>query len=399
MRYLILLLLTLSLFSCGPLNTINSNSSDGIYGSNVDVASNNSAFYKNYFEQKSDELGINSSINDSVLTDINSYSSNTNISYTNSNGSWGDNPSSVNIIFRDRYVYQPYMNYYPYGYNWYDNYISNSWNRWYSPWGFNYPRYGNGYGNRYGYGYGYGYGMWNNWWHPYYNGPDYNDPYYYRNDNRVAYMNGKRSSLYSTDKGILDNSSSSSSTTNYNVGRNDSKIVKSKTGGKDGKLEELKNRNINRVYYALKNGQGRVGPARGYQNRGEIVNYGNSGTDSKSRSKSNFQASKYGSNTRSYDVSRSSKGSLNRNKGYSRSEINNTNSSNSSRGYSRPENNGNSSSGQARSYSRPSSNSNSSSSSNSRSNYTQSSSSSRSSVGNVSSGSSGRSGSVSRSKR
>ena len=401
MRYLILLLLTLSLFSCGPLNTINSNSSDGIYGSNVDVASNNSAFYKNYFEQKSDELGINSSINDSVLTDINSYSSNTNISYTNSNGSWGDNPSSVNIIFRDRYVYQPYMNYYPYGYNWYDNYISNSWNRWYSPWGFNYPRYGNGYGNRYGYGYGnrygYGYGMWNNWWHPYYNGPDYNDPYYYRNDNRVAYMNGKRSSLYSTDKGILDNSSSSSSTTNYNVGRNDSKIVKSKTGGKDEKLEELKNRNINRVYYALKNGQGRVGPARGYQNRGEIVNYGNSGTDSKSRSKSNFQASKYGSNTRSYDVSRSSKGLLNRNKGYSRSEINNTNSSNSSRGYSRPENNSNSSSGQVRSYSRPSSNS--SSSSNSRSNYTQSSSSSRSSVGNVSSGSSGRSGSVSRSKR
>jgi hypothetical protein len=291
------------------------------------------------------------------------------------------------------------MNYYPYGYNWYDNYISNSWNRWYSPWGFNYPRYGNGYGNRYGYGYGYGYGMWNNWWHPYYNGPDYNDPYYYRNDNRVAYMNGKRSSLYSTDKGILDNSSSSNSTTNYNVGRNDSKIVKSKTGGKDEKSEELKNRNINRVYYALKNGQGRVGPARGYQNRGEIVNYGNSGTDSKSRSKSNFQASKYGSNTRSYDVSRSSKGSLNRNKGYSRSEINNTNSSNSSRGYSRPENNGNSSSGQARSYSRPSSNSNSSSSSNSRSNYTQSSSSSRSSVGNVSSGSSGRSGSVSRSKR
>jgi hypothetical protein len=382
-----------------PLYTINSISSDGLYGSNVDVASNNSAFYKNYFEQKSDELGINSSINDSVLTDINSYSSNTNISYTNSNGSWGDNPSSVNIIFRDRYVYQPYMNYYPYGYNWYDNYISNSWNRWYSPWGFNYPRYGNGYGNRYGYGYGYGYGMWNNWWHPYYNGPDYNDPYYYRNDNRVAYMNGKRSSLYSTDKGILDNSSSSSSTTNYNVGRNDSKIVKSKTGGKDEKSEELKNRNINRVYYALKNGQGRVGPARGYQNRGEIVNYGNSGTDSKSRSKSNFQASKYGSNTRSYDVSRSSKGSLNRNKGYSRSEINNTNSSNSSRGYSRPENNGNSSSGQARSYSRPSSNSNSSSSSNSRSNYTQSSSSSRSSVGNVSSGSSGRSGSVSRSKR
>ena len=142
MRYLILLLFTISLISCGPLNTVNTNNNDGIYGNKVEVSNNNSAFYKNYFEQKSDELGINSSINDSVLTDINSYSSNTNVSYTNSNGSWGDNPTSVNIIFRDRYVYKPYMNYYPYGYNWYDNYISSNWYRWRSPWGFNYPRYG-----------------------------------------------------------------------------------------------------------------------------------------------------------------------------------------------------------------------------------------------------------------
>ena len=72
------------------MNSINSSTSDGIYGNNSEVSVNNSAFYKNYFEQKSDELGLNSSINDSVLTDINSYSSNTNISYSNSNGSWGD---------------------------------------------------------------------------------------------------------------------------------------------------------------------------------------------------------------------------------------------------------------------------------------------------------------------
>ena len=388
MRYLILLLFTISLISCGPLNSINTNSSDGIYGNNVEVSSNNSAFYKNYFEQKSDELGINSSINDSVLTDINSYSSNTNVSYTNSNGSWGDNPTSVNIIFRDRYVYKPYMNYYPYGYNWYDNYISSNWYRWRSPWGFNYPRYGNGYG----YGYGYGYGMWNNWWwHPYYNGPDYNDPYYYRNDNRVAYMNGKRSSLYSSDNGILENSSNSNTITNYNVGRNDSKIVNSKTGEKTEKLEQIKNRNINRVYYALKNSQGRVGPARGYQNRGEMSNYGNSSTDNKS--KSNFQASKYG-NTRSYDVNRSSTGSLNKGRVYSRPE----NNGNNTRSYSRPENSSNNSSNKARNYSRT--NISSSSSSSTRPNYSSSSNSSRSSVGSVgSSGSSGRSGSVSRGKR
>ena len=389
MRHLILLLFTLSLISCGPLNTINSNNSDGIYGNNVNVesSSNNGTFYKNYFEQKSNELGLNPSLNDSIITDVNSYSSNTNVSYNNSNGSWGDSPTSINIIFRDRTIYTPYMNYNPYGYNRYGNYHSSYWN-WYSPWGLNYYRYGYGYGSRYGNGY-----MWNNWWHPYYNGPDYNDPYYYRNENRVAYMNGKRSSIYSTDKGILENSSNSNVTTNYNVGRNDSKIVNSKTGEKS---EQIKNRNINRVYYALKNSQGRVGPARGYQNRGEVGNYGNSATDNKS--KSNFQASKYGSNTRSYDVSRSSKGSLNKGRVYSRPENNSNNSSNT-RSYSRPESNSNNSSNKARNYSRPRSNTSSSSSS-SRPTYSPPSSSSRSSVGNVSSSSSsGRSGGVSRGKR
>ena len=208
-------------------------------------------------------------------------------------------------------------------------------------------------------------------------------------------MNGQRSSLYSSDIGILENSSNSNTITNYNAGRNDSKIVNSKTGEKTEKLEQIKNRNINRVYYALKNSQGRVGPARGYQNRGEMGNYGNSSTDNKS--KSNFQASKYG-NTRSYDVNRSSTGSLNKGRVYSRPENNSNNSSNT-RSYSRPESNSNNSSNKARNYSRPRSNTSSSSSS-SRPTYSPPSSSSRSSVGNVSSSSSsGRSGGVSRGKR
>ena len=37
MRYLILLLFTLSFVSCGPLNTINSNNSDGIYGNKAEI--------------------------------------------------------------------------------------------------------------------------------------------------------------------------------------------------------------------------------------------------------------------------------------------------------------------------------------------------------------------------
>lgn len=387
MRYLILLLFTLSFVSCGPLNTVNSNNSDGIYGNKAEIANNNGTFYKNYFEQKSDELGINTSTNDSILTDVNSYSSNTNVVY-NSNGSWGDNPSSVNIIFRDRYIYSPYSPYmgnYSYGYNGYNNhYMShwynpyNYWNRWnYSPWGFNYPGYG--YGNRYGYG------MWNNWWHPYYNGPDYNDPYYSRNRySGVAYMNGRRSSLYSTDNGIIEKSSNSKSITNYNVGRNENKIVKSGTSDKSEKIDQIKSRNINRVYYALKNAQGGVSTARGYQNRGEILNNGNSSSDNKSRSsKPNFQTTKYGVKTRSYDVSRSSKGSLNNSRGYSRSELNNSNSSSNVRSYSRPESSSSSSNKSRPSYTPPSS----------------SSSSSRSSVGSVSRSSTSSSGSVSRGKR
>ena len=160
---------------------------------------------------------------------------------------------------------------------------------------------------------------------------NYNDPYYSRNRySGVAYMNGQRSSLYSTDKGILENSSNSNSTTNYNVGRNENKIEKSGNGEKSEKLDQIKNRNINRVYYALKNSQGVVGPARGYQNRGELENYGNFNSDNKRSSKPNFQTTKYGS-TRSYDVSRSSKGSLNNGRGYSRSELNNTNSSSNTR--------------------------------------------------------------------
>ena len=60
MRHLILLLFTLSLISCGPLNTINSNNSDGIYGNNVNVesSSNNGTFYKNYFDIKLNILWI-----------------------------------------------------------------------------------------------------------------------------------------------------------------------------------------------------------------------------------------------------------------------------------------------------------------------------------------------------
>ena len=334
MRYLILLLFSVSLISCGPLNTINSNNSDGIYGDNVEVLSNNSAFYKNYFEQKSDELGLNSNLNDSVVTDIDSYSSNTNITYNSSNGSWGDNPTSVNIIFKERYIYSPYISGYPYANGWYDNYYYNPYNYWnwnrinYSPWRFNYPRIG--------YGYGYRYGILNNWWHPYYNSPAYDYPNYDRNKyTSNAYMKGKRGSSFYNDQSSLDKSLN-----NYNVGRN-GKNIKSESIDKSKKSDEIKNRNINRIYYAIKNSRTNDKPARGYQNRGVSENYGNSQNDTRTNtSRSNFQASKYGQKTRSYDVSRSSKGKL---RNYSRTELKNKTSNNNVKSYSRTEINTNSS--------------------------------------------------------
>ena len=337
MRYLTLLLF-IFLISCGPLNTINTNNNDGIYVSNDDFSNNNSSFYKNYFEQKSNELGINSSVNDTIVTDINNYSSNTNISYSNSNGSWGDNPSSVNIIFRDRYVYSPYMYNYDYGYNWYNNYYPYynpysywNWNRInHSPWGFNFPGYGYGYGytNRYGYG------MWNNWWHPYYNYPMSNGNIYERNKySNIAYMKGKRGSSIYKDKNTLVKS-----TNNYNIGRS-KEDVKSETKDQSKKSDEIKSRNINRVYYALKNSRNNVTPARDYQNRGETESFNNPKNINKNRSSnSNFQATKYGVKTRSYDVSRSSKV-----RNYSRTELNNKNSNSKVRNYSRVINNSNSS--------------------------------------------------------
>ena len=137
MRYTFILLIIFLFAGCGSFNTIDSLESDGIYdNNNMKVSQNNNGtYYKNYFDQKYQEYGFDNQINDSVLTDISNYSSNTNVAYNNSNGSWGDNPTSINFIFRDRYIYNPYSNYYPYGYydyysSWYSPYYNRSWLGW-----------------------------------------------------------------------------------------------------------------------------------------------------------------------------------------------------------------------------------------------------------------------------
>ena len=71
--------------------------------SNNQTSNNQNGFYyKNYFDQKAQDLGVSSNENDSILTDVASYS-NSNVQYQNSFGSWGDSPSSVNIVNNSYY--------------------------------------------------------------------------------------------------------------------------------------------------------------------------------------------------------------------------------------------------------------------------------------------------------
>ena len=384
MRYTFILLITFLLVGCGPFNSIESFESDGIYdNNNIKVnQNNNSTYYKNYFDQKYLEYGFDNKINDSILTDISNYSSNTNISYNNSNGAWGDNPDSVNIIFRDRHIYNPYMNYYSFGYyhyysSWYSPYYNRSWlglGYGYNPWRF---RHWGFYNDFYGYNY-------RNWYYPYYNYPLYSDPYYQSNSSsNIAYMNGRRNSIDNSKSGYVKKSSNGRSIASYNVSRKETKIDNSNTNGRsEQRLDMLKSRNLNRIYYNIKNGDrfnGQTlnnGTPRDYLNKGELNGGGNNSSRSSNtnRTRSNFQPVKYGNNTRSYDKSR-----LNSN-------------NRSSRGYSRTEIGGNNSSSRSYNISRSSSNTSRSST------ISRSSSSSRPSS-SVSRGSSSSSASISRGKR
>ena len=356
-----LLLFLLVLTSCGTFNSVDYISNDGIYdgSENVSTASSNGVYYKDYFDQKAQEYGLNTTTNDSIITDINSYSSatNTDITYNNSYGSWGDSPDSINIKFRDRNFMGAYMS------NYYSPFYMNSW--YMNPWGYNFYSPFN-----YPYG-GYGrYSYWDYMFNPYgygrYGG-NYDSFYYLNNhnsnfrnnDKSTAYINGRRISGSSNNgTKIADLSGNSNTSTggrdisNYNVGRNELDVNDSSNSDKSSD-EIIKSRNINRVYYSLKNLSGNSN-IRGYQNEGEINNGGGSNTTNRSynkssNGKSNFQLSRKrsngntvnSSNKRSYDVSRTSNGNQNsnnsKNKSYNVSRSSSSSSNNNSRSsYSSP---------------------------------------------------------------
>ena len=360
-----LLLLLLIFTSCGTLNSANYTSNDGIYDGkeNASTTNSNGVYYKDYFDQKAQEYGLNTTTNDSIITDINSYSSatNTDITYNNSYGSWGDSPDSINIEFRDRNFMGAYMS------NYYSPFYMNSW--YMSPFGNNFYNY-NYYHMFSPYSWYGGYSYWDYMFNPYsygrYGGAY--DSFYYlnnhnsnfrNNDKSTAYINGRRISGSSNNgTKIADLSGNSNTSTggrdisNYNVGRNELDVNDSSNSDKSSD-EIIKSRNINRVYYSLKNLSGNSN-IRGYQNEGEINNGGGSNTTNRSynkssNGKSNFQLSRKrsngntvnSSNKRSYDVSRTSNGNQNsnnsKNKSYNVSRSSSSSSNNNSRSsYSSP---------------------------------------------------------------
>jgi len=349
-NFLLFIIFSLLCLGCGSFSSSGYVSSDGIYGTKNSVKSNNNrSYYKNYFEQKADEYGLNTNSNDSIITDTSSYTSkanNTNLSYNNSYGSWGDNPSSINIIYQNNSYYDSFWgNYYQPYYmgSWYNNYY---YNPFYS-WGYPYEMY-RGYGywdymyRPWGYG---GYWGYNNYWRY----GSFNNNFYQRlNSNNIAYMNGRRGSNSNSSSSISlaksssnISSNSSRSITNYNVGRNEPKGLND---------EVIKNRNINRIYYNLKNSTLNSSvPSRNYQNPGNVsaANNGKSSISNESRpytrpskrpsdgKSPNFQLSTYKNSSRSYNNSRSntinnSSQSSTSNRSYNISRSNNSSYSSSS---------------------------------------------------------------------
>ena len=303
---LVLLLSSLTFLSCGPFSSYNFNNSDGIYGSDTQNTKNqNGLYYKNYFDQKAQQLGVTNNPNDSILTDVDSYSSayvDTNIEYKRSSGSWGDNPSSINFINNSFYpdhafylssFHRPY-----YMSSWYDPYYYPYYSPFYS---WNYFPYGR---------YGYRNYMYRPWFYMNYYRYSYGNPYYYGyqlyDPNTVAFMNGRRGSSDLDSFGFSSNRVNSNTVVNNNVGRN--------SGSKKSVDNDERNRrNINRLYYTINgNGLRSSYQARDYDNnvRNRDIDLGNGSNNvnnssnsnsiksSNSRNSNNFQLSRYGNGNR-----------------------------------------------------------------------------------------------------
>jgi len=189
----LLLVLMVSLYSCGTYQSAYNNDDDGIYSSSnnqhqqeVVIVENNSNFDKDYFSRQLEDLqNLNE---DDTFTNIDEYyyedaEVENDTVYNDYDAPW-EYTNTVVINMNSGYAssdyywhspfYYPYHNYNPY----YSNYYS-PW-RYYNPYNYSYNYYGYSY-PYYEYGY---YGS----YYPYYSYPRYNNyysPYYsYNNYNR-----------------------------------------------------------------------------------------------------------------------------------------------------------------------------------------------------------------------
>lgn len=190
-NYFILILVGISVISCGSFKNSSYEDNDGIYSStskretelNREEQSVNANSNIEYAQKFKD---LQRNFEESVyFTDVNNYVSenDTVVTVARNYADWGSNTTELSI------------NYHNYGWNnW-------GWNGWYNPmwnnWGWN-NWYGYGWNNWYGYGWNnwdynpwfsgyYGYG-WNNWYGNGWNNWGWNNWYGYN----VAYNNGRR---------------------------------------------------------------------------------------------------------------------------------------------------------------------------------------------------------------
>ena len=194
---LALLSLFVGVCSCGTYQNSGVDN-DGIYSSNtsrrtvetVPQASNNSAYYKNYFEEKDQYSDIDDP--NAVFTDIDSYEGDyadeqdsTQVAYENYGG-WGQNNDNVeiNIYTRPNFGFGWGRQWGGFGY----------WNNWNNGWGYAgfydpfwcSPFNSFGFGNNWGPWYG------NGFHRPYWNNNAYHNGY----GRGLAYNTGRRSSIY-----------------------------------------------------------------------------------------------------------------------------------------------------------------------------------------------------------
>ena len=351
------LLLSFTILSCGSFNSSGYTNSDGIYGEikqNKITENQNGIYYKNYFDQKAEEYGLNEELNDSVITDLNSYSNpinSSNLTYKDSYGSWGDNPSSVNIIYRDNYIDSYWGNHYGYNHmSTWNNHLYSPYYRPYNYWSY-YP-----YQPYIGFGIGYFFSPW--WGYGGYGGyggyyiyNQYNDPNNIYNNN-IAYSRGRRGTNSNTFTRNSENINSYSNISrskgskvvkNYNVGRNEIKLDNNSDDQKNPTKTIIRGENSKRAYYVLRNSDPNNSKSvRGYQNQGDenVDNIIQRNKNIRQYSKSsNYQISRFNNNSRNISRSNDKSGSSGRsgiNIRSNSSKTSTTRSATSTRSYTTP---------------------------------------------------------------